>query len=107
MRAPSCNSCDSKNRSVELQRKIEHGIGKSAVKIYVGTDAFVDFAFFRNYLWGKAYHERVERKFYVLAFFLVNTFDEGMENNRTRVRKRIYGMSHTINQTCMVKSFFI
>ena len=107
MGTPANHTGDRKDRCEELRRQIQHTVYKSAVEVHVGTDTFVDLAFFGNDLWCKAFHHRIKLELFFSAFFFGKFLYETLENIGTRIRKRVNSMSHTIDQTGVIESVFV
>ena len=60
-----------------------------------------------NLLSGKPLYQVIQCKFFHQSFFFCQIFCKLFQDHFPRVRKCVNRMTHTINQTCPVKSLFV
>ena len=106
MGAPADDTRHRKDRRIQLERDVQHGIDKAAVKVHVCADAFVDAALFGDDLGRKPSHGGVQVVLVVPVFCGRKLFHKALKDFRTGVGNRVYRMAHAVNQTFSVESIF-
>ena len=107
MCAPAYNTCNGKHRCIKLQRQIQHAVNKSAVKIHIGTDTLIDLTFLCNNLWCKTLYCSIQLIILHSALFSCKLFYIAFKDFCTWIGNRIDRMSHTIDQSTLIKSLFM
>ena len=107
MSAPTADTGNGKERRVELFWNVEHIVNKAAVKIDVGTNAFVDFFAFADEVAGQAFHSEVEVTFVLAALFDGKLTHKFAQHCGARVTHRINGVAHAIDETRLVEALFV
>ena len=107
MSAPSGHTGNGKEWSEQLLRDTQHGVYETTVEIHVGTHILKQLSMLHYQRTGQPFYHLVEREFLHFALFLCQLTGKFFQNDLTGIRKGIYGMSHTIDQTGTVEGFFI
>ena len=107
MCTPSRNTRNGENRSKQLFWDSKHSIYETAVKVYVCTDIFEKSALLHNKSSTQTFYQFIQCKFFHHALFLSKFSGKSLEDHFTWIGKCINCMSHTIDQTGMVKCLFI
>ena len=107
MCTPARHTRNGKDRSEEFFRDTKHGIYKSTVEVYICTDILEQLPVLHNQLACNTFNLIVKFEFVCHAFLLCKSLCKTLQDHFSRIRKGIDCMSHTIDQPCMVKGFFI
>ena len=104
---PARNARNGKEGRIQFPRKIEHIIDKAREKVYVGADALVDLALFRDELRRHVRDGFSHLVFFLHVLFYGELFRKRFEDIRARVGEGIHRVPHAVDEPRAVERLFV
>ena len=107
MCTPSCDTCNREDRREKLFRNIQHCINKSAVEVNICTNRFQHLSVCHDLFSGDSFYTVIKSKFFIKTLFGSKLLRITLQDFFSWIGNRIDGMSHSIDQSGLIKGFFI
>ena len=105
MSRPTDDTGNREYRRKQFLRKTEHRINKPRIEVDIRRDALLDVSTVCDNLRRDSFNRLVNLKFLFKALFVRKFFNERSQNVDTGIGQGIHGVSHAVNEPCVVKRF--